>query len=412
MGNNGFVSNKILRLSFLQSGYSLVEITLVLGFIVFLVGIATLNLFQYQHSSQLASTANSFIADYKEQQIKAMIGDTSGTGTLSNYGINFGTTNYTEFQNSYGTNNLTVTLPLGLQFSTTFPNSQIIFLKGSGMVSGFTSGKNTITMTDTVNGAQAVLTVNQYGVITNYSQNGSGSQPTAPVLGSIAFSPIPATQNTAVSASAPFTSYYPPDTASWIWGDGNTSGGSVTENSNSGFVTNNHTYTSLGSFTASLTVTNTNNASSSTSAVIAVIPTTGYCSANLSHTNYSGANFSFQNLCEVNISTATFNTVNFTDAILTQINGSNSSFTGTNFTGVSANGASFSNSNFTGANFTNAVLTNVNLSNGTYTNANFTGANLTGANITGGTFTGVTWSNTTCPGGTNSNNDGNTCVGH
>jgi hypothetical protein len=26
--------------------------------------------------------------------------------------------------------------------------------------------------------------------------------------------------------------------------------------------------------------------------------------------------------------------------------------------------------------------------------------------------TGVTWSNTTCPDGTNSNNDGGTCTGH
>jgi len=411
MGNNGFVSNKILKISSYQSGYSLVEISLVLGFIVFLVGIATLNLFQYQHSSQLASTANSFIADYKEQQIKAMIGDTSGSGALSNYGIYFGTTSYTEFQNSYGTNNFTVNLPLGLQFSTTLPNSQIIFLKGSGMVSGYTSGKNTITVTDTVNGAQAILTVNQYGVITSYSQNGSGNQPTAPVLGSIVFSPNPATQNTTVSASAPFTSYFPPDTASWNWGDGNNTSGSVTENNNSGSVSNNHTFTTLGSFTVSLTITNANNASSSTSAVIAVIPTNGYCNANLSHTNYSGANFSYQNMCEVNMSNATFNNVNFTDAILTLTNGSNTSFIGTNFTGVSANGVNFSNSIFTGANFTNAVLTNVNLSNSTYTNANFTGANLTGANMNNGTFTGATWSNTTCPNGTNSNNENNTCVG-
>jgi hypothetical protein len=41
---------------------------------------------------------------------------------------------------------------------------------------------------------------------------------------------------------------------------------------------------------------------------------------------------------------------------------------------------------------------------------NLTGANLTGANLTGAVLTGVTWSNTTCPDGTNSDDDG-TCIG-
>lgn len=150
-----------------DGGYSLVEITLVGSIIVVLVGLVTLNLFKFQHTSQLSSTVNSFIADYKEQQLKAMYGDTSGTGALSNYGIFFGTTSYTEFQNTYGTSNFAVNLPNGIQFSTTFPSSQILFLKGSGMVSGFTSGKNTITLKDTVDGSQHIITVNQYGVVTS-----------------------------------------------------------------------------------------------------------------------------------------------------------------------------------------------------------------------------------------------------
>ena len=37
---------------------------------------------------------------------------------------------------------------------------------------------------------------------------------------------------------------------------------------------------------------------------------------------------------------------------------------------------------------------------------------LTGANLTGANLTGVTWSSTTCPDGTNSNNDSGTCSGH
>ena len=43
---------------------------------------------------------------------------------------------------------------------------------------------------------------------------------------------------------------------------------------------------------------------------------------------------------------------------------------------------------------------------------NRTNANLRGTKLSGSTVTGVIWNNTTCPDNTNSNNHGNTCVGH
>jgi len=151
----------------LQEGYSLVEITLVGALIALLLSLVTLNLFQFQHTSQLSATVNTFVADYKEQQIKAMYGDTNGTGSLSNYGIYFGGSSYTEFQNTYGTSNFPVNLPTGIQISTTAPNSQILFLKGSGEISGFTSGENTIVLKDTAAGTQKTITLNRYGVVTS-----------------------------------------------------------------------------------------------------------------------------------------------------------------------------------------------------------------------------------------------------
>jgi uncharacterized protein YjbI with pentapeptide repeats len=44
------------------------------------------------------------------------------------------------------------------------------------------------------------------------------------------------------------------------------------------------------------------------------------------------------------------------------------------------------------------------------TNANFTRANLDGIDLTGAILTGVTWNDTICPDGTNSDNDGGTCL--
>lgn len=57
-------------------------------------------------------------------------------------------------------------------------------------------------------------------------------------------------------------------------------------------------------------------------------------------------------------------------------------------------------------------LTNANFSNADLSTAEFRNSDLTDADFTGATTTGITWVNTTCPDGTNSNSNGNTCAGH
>lgn len=77
------------------------------------------------------------------------------------------------------------------------------------------------------------------------------------------------------------------------------------------------------------------------------------------------------------------------------------------------NDPSFIGSNFKDTNFTGAILKNIDFNNTNLTNANFTNTNLNGAtNMSTATITNATWSNTTCPDGTNSNSNDNTCVGH
>lgn len=148
-------------------GFTAVEVILVMSVVAILLGLVTVNLFKFQHKSQLSSTIESFLADYKEQQIKAMVGDASGTATPSAYGVHFETTSYTLFRNSYGTANFTVSLPSGTRFSTTFPSSQVIFATGSGQLTTYTSGQNTVTLIDTGDGSQKVVTINRYGVVSS-----------------------------------------------------------------------------------------------------------------------------------------------------------------------------------------------------------------------------------------------------
>jgi prepilin-type N-terminal cleavage/methylation domain-containing protein len=146
-------------------GFTVIEVILVVAIFSILVGLVTVNLFKFQHTSQLSSSLAGFLADYKEQQIKAMVGDSENTGSVASYGVHLQTSSYTLFRNSYGTGNFTLSLPSTLQFTTTFPSSQVIFATGSGALTTFTSGQNTITIKDTVDGSQKVITINRYGVV-------------------------------------------------------------------------------------------------------------------------------------------------------------------------------------------------------------------------------------------------------
>lgn len=267
---------------------------------------------------------------------------------------------------------------------------------------------NTGTYTVTVN-----ITDNQGNTGTAATQVTVNSNAIAPVVGQITSNPSQVKVNTSTGFSANFTDANTADThtASWDWGDGHTSSGTVTESNGSGSVSDSHTYTALGSYTVALTVTDSTGLSSTSQSVIAIIPASGLAGSNLSHTNYNGADLSGQNLSKANLSVATFNNVDFQSANLSQVNGSNSSFTNDDFTGANLNKINFSNSNLTGSNFTSAILTQANLSNSNLTNVNFTGANLQGANLSGTIRTGIIWSNATCPNGQNSNNHNNSCAG-
>jgi uncharacterized protein YjbI with pentapeptide repeats len=64
------------------------------------------------------------------------------------------------------------------------------------------------------------------------------------------------------------------------------------------------------------------------------------------------------------------------------------------------------------ANLSRANLNGVNLTGVDLSGANLSNADLRGANLWGADLNKVTWSNTTCPDGTDSNDDGGACIRH
>ena len=80
--------------------------------------------------------------------------------------------------------------------------------------------------------------------------------------------------------------------------------------------------------------------------------------------------------------------------------------------GLDLSGMNLSGRSFVGNDMSGVQLQGADLSGSSIVQVTFVGANLTGANFTGSYLQQVTYGNTTCPDGTNSDNNGGTCAGH
>lgn len=151
-----------------QSGFSLIELILVMGIGLTLFGFVGLNLVNGQRIASVNSSGDSLFSDMASQQTKAMqgVGDTSGT----NYGIYFLQDRYILFKgDSYSASdpaNYTVMLETGTVFTNiTFPNSSIVYEGRSGEVIGFTNGSNTLQIKDDQGPKLKTIAINRYGVV-------------------------------------------------------------------------------------------------------------------------------------------------------------------------------------------------------------------------------------------------------
>jgi len=94
---------------------------------------------------------------------------------------------------------------------------------------------------------------------------------------------------------------------------------------------------------------------------------------------------------------------------------SNADLSFANLNGANLYYANLHDANLSGADLSDAMLTyayldGANLSGADLENAGLYYAALTGADLTGANLNGVYWNDTTCPDGTNSDDNGNTCV--
>jgi prepilin-type N-terminal cleavage/methylation domain-containing protein len=146
----------------IQRGFTLIEISVVILVMATLLGFITINLVRSQQGASLTSAQEVLVVDLRQQQLKAMIGDTEGRSTSDPYGIHFDSNRYVLFHGSVysssDASNFTVNLDSNMQFNN--PNFDVIFSKISG-----TTSTSTIELRDNTNSKLKRIHLNSLGVV-------------------------------------------------------------------------------------------------------------------------------------------------------------------------------------------------------------------------------------------------------
>lgn len=141
------------------------ELIVVMSIMATLIGLITINLVGSQQRASLNSIVQNLISDIRQQQIKAMVGDTQDTISADSYGIHTDSNQYVLFKGtSYSpldASNFKISLPTNMQFIS--PGSDIIFSKISGEIAAAVS----LQLQDATNSNTKTIEFNRYGVVTS-----------------------------------------------------------------------------------------------------------------------------------------------------------------------------------------------------------------------------------------------------
>lgn len=138
---------------------------LVVFIIALLFAFSVVNLGRPQQAANISTSVDMLLADIKTQQILSMSGNVGTTSTAQPHGIYLQSNQFILFSgssySSSATDDFTETLPSTIRLTTTIPSAQLLFIKGTGEVQGFTAGSNTITLTSAT--MTRTLTISRFG---------------------------------------------------------------------------------------------------------------------------------------------------------------------------------------------------------------------------------------------------------
>ena len=144
-----------------RAGFTLVEMTIILGIIAILFSITSLNLSNITPKTSLDGALQNFIVNLKQQQLLAL------TNNI-NHGLYIPSDKYTVFKgNSYNpsdSSNFNFSND-DISWSTSASGGVIMFVKNTGNISNMVGTTITISLTQTITQQTKTITINKYGII-------------------------------------------------------------------------------------------------------------------------------------------------------------------------------------------------------------------------------------------------------
>lgn len=149
----------------------MVELVVVVSIVMILTAFLAVNLPNLQSSSSINAAVDELIPEIRQQQMKAIQGDTEGRASGDNYGIHFDATQYVLYHgityNPADPDNIIIPLKNNIETSSVaFLSNNLLFASVSGEVVNFVSGSNSIVLRDTNNTNQTKsIQINRYGIV-------------------------------------------------------------------------------------------------------------------------------------------------------------------------------------------------------------------------------------------------------
>lgn len=175
MNTNYFLKTKgtgrVNKKTSFTAGFTMVELIIVIGIIGILITLIVVNLSSFQVKTNISAVTAEVTASLREQQIRAMTGDTDGTTGSLSFGIHFTQNSYTLFRGTAfipgESSNFVTTLDPPMEFANiTFPNGDIVFGRVHGEVTAYSAATDSIAIRNSQTGEQKTVELNTLGVIT------------------------------------------------------------------------------------------------------------------------------------------------------------------------------------------------------------------------------------------------------
>lgn len=140
-----------------------------MGITAILISFTTISILGLQQRTQVNSKFNMLVTDFRSQQVKAMDGESDGSGNIVARGIHFDSDKYVLFRglvyNAADMSNFKVYLDNEQFINITFPNSDLVFSPGTGEPVNFSTGSAMVTLQQKSGGIKKTITINKYGTI-------------------------------------------------------------------------------------------------------------------------------------------------------------------------------------------------------------------------------------------------------